>query len=65
LLKPLVSEHPLAFFLVKNIGSLTTFYIVSRFSLFRIGHALVGFNVLGYLCLDMYWLILLWPIWMA
>ena len=58
LLRPLVGAHPIAFTIVKNLLSTTSFIIVARLQLFRVGKLLVAANLLLYIVLDCYWAIL-------
>ena len=55
ILRPLVGIYPVAFILVKNAFSLTSFFLVARLQLFLSGKLLVAINVLIYVVLDLYW----------
>ena len=61
LLRPLITEHPWIFVFVKNLFSISSFLLVARLQLFRIGKILLPFNVAVYFCLDIYWFILVGP----
>ena len=58
-LRPLVLHAPVTFFIAKNGIALLAFLVVLRFHLFRRGLHLLRATVLGYLLLDLYWLILI------
>ena len=53
-----MGAHPIAFTIVKNLLSTTSFIIVARLQLFRVGKLLVAANLLLYIVLDCYWAIL-------
>ena len=59
LLKPLVFDYPLAFFVVKNLLSVAAFGLVARFEKFNFGVPLLLALLATYLLLDGYWVLLL------
>jgi hypothetical protein len=58
-LRPLIPDHMWLFVILKNSVSLSTFFVVTRFQLFRIGQFFATINVAGYAGLDIYWALLL------
>lgn len=58
-LRPLVEGYPWTFLLVKNLFSLTSFFVVARFQLSRVGKVLLPFNIIFYLSVVIYWFVLL------